>query len=222
MKIYDISVSLCAELPFFPGDPRVVIEPVTTLSDGDSANASRISMSTHSGTHLDPPRHFDDCGLTVDALPLSLLVGRALVFHISGTRAIGPAELARLPLAGEERLLLRTDNSRLWGERAFVEDFTHITPQGARFLVEKGVKLVGIDYLSVEKADGNGDVHRILLENGVVILEGLDLSAVEAGIYELICLPLKIRGGDGAPARALLRSMELPGTDLHTTRWPLA
>jgi arylformamidase len=222
MKIYDITVPLSAELPVFPGDPPVEIEPVTTIAGGDAANVSRISMSTHSGTHLDPPRHFDDHGMAADSLPLSLLIGNALLAEITGIKEIGRAELARKPLLGVERLLLKTDNSLLWGRKELVADFAHLTPDGARYLVEMGVRLIGMDYLSVERADGEWDVHRTLLDNGVVILEGLNLDGVDAGNYELICLPLKIKGGDGAPARALLRAPEQTDLDLHTTRWPLA
>lgn len=208
MKIYDISVALSDDLPVFPGDPPVEIEPVTMLARGDIANVSRIAISTHTGTHLDPPRHFNDHGATIDSLPLSLFVGPALVAEITGILEIGREELVRLQLAGEERLLLKTDNSSLWDQPGFSGDFAHLTPDGARYLVEMGVKLIGIDYLSIERLNGEGEVHRILLENGAVILEGLNLAGIVAGSYELICLPLKIRGGDGGPVRAVLRKME--------------
>jgi arylformamidase len=206
MKIYDISVSLSEDLPVFPGDPPVRIEAVTRLTSGDAANVSRISMSTHSGTHLDPPRHFNDHGISVDRIPLSLLMGQALVVELPDTKDITGAELGRLPIRGEERLLLKTANSSLWSSPVFCGDYSSLTPDGARFLMDIGVKLVGIDYLSIERLDGDGEVHRILLDNGVVILEGLNLTGVTAGSYELVCLPLKISAGDGAPARALLIS----------------
>jgi arylformamidase len=206
MKIYDISVSLSEDLPVFPGDPPVRIEPVTCLTSGDAANVSRISMSTHSGTHLDPPRHFNDHGISVDRIPLTLLMGPALVLELQGVTDITSAVLDRLPIRGEERLLLKTANSQLWSKPAFCGDYSSLTPDGARFLVDVGVKLVGIEYLSIERLDGDGEVHRILLDNGVFILEGLNLTGVAPGSYELVCLPLKIAGGDGAPARALLIS----------------
>jgi arylformamidase len=206
MKIYDISVSLSEGTPVYPGDPRVRIEPVTRLSCGDAANVSRITMSTHSGTHLDPPRHYSDNGISVDRIPLSILMGQALVVEIPAIKAITADELRRFPIRGEERLLLKTANSLFWSDPAFCCDYSYLTPDGARFLVDSGVKLVGIDYLSVERFDGDGDVHRILLENGVVILEGLNLGGVVGGSYELVCLPLKISEGDGAPARAILIS----------------
>lgn len=226
MKIYDITVAISPDLPAFPGDPPVGIEPVSTLARGDAANVSRLTMSTHGGTHLDPPRHFSDHGISVDHLPLTLLVGDALLAEIPGVKAIGRAELGRLPLQGVERLLLKTDNSRLWDLPGFHEDYAHLTAGGARYLVERGVKLVGIDYLSVERFDGGGEVHRELLANGTVILEGLNLDGVPAGHYELLCLPMKIKGGDGAPVRAVLRSKGHPAPgaefDPHTTRWPLS
>jgi arylformamidase len=206
MNIYDISVAICEDLPVFPGDPPVRIEPVTRLTSGDAANVSRISMSTHSGTHLDPPRHFSDHGISVDRIPLSLLMGPALVVELPGITDITGDDLGRLPILGEERLLLKTANSLLWSKPAFCGDYSSLTPDGARFLVDIGVKLVGIDYLSIERLDGDGEVHRILLDNGVVILEGLNLTGVAAGSYELVCLPLKIADGDGAQARALLIS----------------
>jgi arylformamidase len=206
MNIYDISVAICEDLPVFPGDPAVRIEPVTRLASGDAANVSRISMSTHSGTHLDPPSHFNDHGISVDRIPLPLLIGPALVVGLPGVTDITSAVLDRLPILGEERILLKTANSKLWSKREFCGDYSALTPDGARFLVESGVKLVGIEYLSIERFDGDGEVHRILLDNGVAILEGLNLAGVAAGRYELLCLPLKIAGGDGAPARALLIS----------------
>jgi len=221
MKIYDITVALSDELPIFPGDPPFLIEPVTRLARGDDANVSRIIISSHSGTHLDPPRHYSDQGNSIDQIPLSLLVGDALLVELNGIPAIGRAELAQLPLKKENRLLLKTDNSRLWGDPAFSADFAYLTPDGAHYLVETGVKLVGIDYLSIERLDGEGEVHRILLDNGVIILEGLNLTGVPGGNYELICLPLKIRGGDGAPVRAILRSRKRSGAganlDPHIT-----
>lgn len=204
MTIYDISVPLTRDLPAWPGDPRVLVEPVLTLAE-DGANVCRLTLAGHSGTHLDAPSHMLEGGATLDAVPLPLLMGRALVADLRGARQLGERELAGLPLAGEERLLLKTDNSRLWREAGFRPDFVPLTPDGARFLVEAGIRLAGIDYLSMERFGGDGSVHRELLGAGVVILEGLDLSGVEQGVYELICLPLRIPGADGAPARAILR-----------------
>lgn len=227
MKLYDITVPLSAELPTYPGDPPVTIEPVTRIARGDLANVSRLTLTTHSGTHLDVPLHFRDGAISVDHLPPSLLVGRARVLDLRGVRTIGRKELAHLPVRGEERLLLRTDNSLLWDRPGFQTDYACLTSDGAGYLRESGVKLVGIDYLSIERFDSDGEIHRLLLDAGIVILEGLNLDGVEAGEYELLCLPLKVRGGDGAPARALLRSRERAETaerpfDPHSSRWPLS
>lgn len=226
MRIHDITVPLSAELPVYPGDPPVDIAAWTKISDGDAANVSRITLGTHSGTHIDAPRHFSDTGSTADLIPLDILVGKALVVDVSGATMIGSKELGRLPVRGVERVLLKTENSRLWGEPEFQRGYVALSAEGARYLVEAGVKLVGIDYLSVESADGDGSVHRILLDKKVVILEGLNLANVEPGEYELICLPLKVKDGDGAPVRAILRGGPEPTSeqrfDPHTTKWPLS
>jgi arylformamidase len=162
----------------------------------------------------------------VDEIPLELLVGKALVVEITGVMEIGRKELERFRIKGVERLLLKTDNSELWKENAFNHDFAALSVEGARFLLEAGVKLIGIDYLSIESAEGDGEVHRLLLDNGVLILEGVTLAEVMPGEYELICLPLKIKGGDGAPVRALLRGGAEADDNLkfdpHSTKWPLA
>lgn len=226
MKIHDISLTISTELPVYPGDPPVVLEALTRISAGGAANLSRLSISTHCGTHLDAPFHYCDDGLTVDAVPLTLLVGEALVAELSAVVAIGRQQLAGLPLRGVKRLLLKTGNSARLPTKDFNRDYAHLTEDGARYLLEREIGLVGIDGLSIESFDGDGSVHRLLLGNGVGILEGLRLDGVAPGHYELICLPLKIQGGDGAPARAILRSREHPATaaefDPHTSRWPLS
>ena len=206
MKIYDISVPLSGELPVFPGDPPLRIDPVTRIALGDEVNLSRVSLSSHSGTHLDPPRHFNDGGTPADRIPLSVLMGKALLIEIPGIRPITRAKLEPFPIKGEERLIIKTGNSRLWQSRSFSEEFSHLTSDGALYLAELGIALVGIDYLSIEQFRGDGSVHRTLLDSGVIILEGLDLDGVPPGNYELVCLPLKLAGCDGAPARAVLIS----------------
>lgn len=225
MQIFDITVTLSGELPLFPGDPPVTVQPVTSLQRGDAANVARLSLGTHAGTHIDAPRHYDDRGRGVDTLPLGLLMGDALVADCRGVREIGRNLLAALPLEGVERLLLRTDNSGLWGRPGFWEDYCAVTEAGARYLLEAGIRLVGIDYLSIESFAGDGRVHRLLLAGGVVVLEGLNLGGVAPGRYELLCLPLKVLDGDGAPARAVLRRRGAgghPEFDPHTSKWPMA
>jgi arylformamidase len=226
MRIHDITVPLSADTPVYPGDTAVIVSPWTSIADGDLANVSHLTLCSHSGTHLDAPRHFSDQGLAVDEIPLSLLVGPARVVEVLGVKAIGRDELHRLPVAGVERLLLKTDNSQLWTDGEFKAEFAALTVDGVRYLLEAGVKLVGIDYLSVESMEGDGAVHRLLLENGVPILEGINLAEVPPGEYELLCLPMKLKGGDGAPVRALLRGEQAGGGtndfDPHTSKWPLA
>ncbi len=226
MKIYDISVPLNKDLPGYPGDPPLLIEPVLQIGEDGWSNVSRLSMTSHCGTHIDAPLHVDCHGLSVDRLALDLLSGRVLVAEVGGTKRIGRKELEHLPIKGEERLLLKTENSLLWSRPGFVEDYASVTEEGADYLAGIGIRLVGIDYLSIEAFKGNGEVHRKLLGHGVIILEGLNLDGIEGGIYELICLPLKLAGGDGAPARAILRRKEDAQrhheTDRHSTRWPLA
>ena len=226
MKMFDISLPISSDLPVYPGDPSVTLTRHTSMAKGEGYNLTRLSLTTHSGTHLDVARHYFDEGETVDRISLSLLIGPARVVEVSQAREIDAGVLSRLPVRGQERILLKTGNSLLWGKPGFQGEFAHLTRDGAEYLLKCGVKLVGIDCLSVETFSGDGSVHRLLLGGGAVILEGLNLSGVSAGDYELICLPLKIADGDGAPCRAILRRQldepEGEGVDLHTSKWPLA
>lgn len=225
MKIHDITMSIFPSLPTYPGDPPIRIDPVTRIARGDPANVSCLTMSSHCGSHIDVARHFNDHGVSVDQLPLALLLGTALVADLRGVVKIDGKILARLPLAGVERLLLRTDNSLLWEKEGFCESYACLTRDGAEYLLQTKVRLLGIDYLSIERFDGDGEVHRLLLGSGAVILEGLNLDGIEAGKYVLICLPLKIKGGDGAPVRAILldhgKSVPTGDFDPHSSKWPL-
>lgn len=226
MRIHDITVPLSADIPVYPGDPAVQVEPVSRIAKGDHANLSRITFGSHSGTHIDPPYHFDDAGARVDELSLDTLIGKALVVEIAGVKDIGREELERFRIEGVDRLLLKTDNSKLWQQREFSEEFAALTVDGAQYLREMGVKLVGIDYLSIEGFHGSGEVHRTLSKSDILVVEGLDLTGIKPGVYQLVCLPLKIKGGDGAPVRALLmggpETNAEPDFDPHTSRWPLA
>jgi arylformamidase len=205
-KLLDVSVPLAAGLPTYPGNPEFEIHPVKRIANGDSSNVSRLVMGSHTGTHVDAPRHFFDDGAGVDALPLPLLLGRARVVEISRRGGIGAAELAEAGLREDLRVLLKTSNSALWNGEAFHSDYTHLTEEGARYLVDQGVKVVGVDYLSVEQFKKPGaPAHRALLSHGVVIIEGLNLAEAEAGMYEMYCLPLRVAGADGAPARVILK-----------------
>jgi arylformamidase len=208
MTIHDISLTLSADLPVWPGDPKPVIRQVTFMDQGELANVSRLEIGVHTGTHVDAPHHFLNDGRLVADLDLEVLTGPAWVLRVPDEVAeIGADHLERSGLpAGVERLLLRTRNSAWWADpsHAFREDFAALRQDGARWLVHRGVRLVGVDYLSVAPFREPAPTHRVLLEAGLVIVEGLDLSRVEPGAYRLYCLPLKLAGAEGAPARAIL------------------
>ena len=213
MQIYDVSVPLSAGTPTYPGDPGIEIKQWLTLADGDVANVSLINFGLHSGTHVDAPAHFIAGGTRVESLSLESLIGEAEVVEVaSDVRAIDENFVAANCARGSQRILFKTRNSAFWNntQEGFRVDYTYIEPDAARRLVELGIKLVGLDYLSVEKFQSEKfETHHALLASGVVILEGLDLRRVPSGFYELICLPLKIAGGsgDGAPARVILRTL---------------
>jgi arylformamidase len=205
-RIYDISVPIRSGGIVYPGNPEIDITLQQAVAKGAGANVSAIRFGSHTGTHADASRHFFDDGQPVDQIPLDRLIGPALLVSFPDTvRAIGAAELKAHDLRGRTRVLLRTRNSALLSQKQFVPDYTYLAPDGAEYLVDKGVELVGIDYLSIEQFhSGHHRTHRTLLAKSVVILEGLDLSAPPPGEYQLICLPLRIEGCDGAPARAVL------------------
>lgn len=203
MQLYDISVSLSESLPTFPDDP-----PLTLVQSAGPFAVTSLSLGSHSGTHLDLPGHLGLDGTSVADLSLEQLIGPCQVWDLSEHRGpIDAALLSRQPAPPEQKILLCTGNSRLWQEPNFCADYQAVTADGAAWLIKQGIKLVGIDYLSIEAATGDGMVHRLLLEAGLMILEGLDLSHVPAGGYELICLPLKLASLDGAPCRAVLRRL---------------
>lgn len=213
MQIYDVSVPLSAATPTYPGDPGIEIKEWLTLANGDVANVSLINFGLHSGTHVDAPAHFIAGGAKVVSLAFESLMGEAEVVEVPhDMKVIDESFVTAHCKRATRRILFKTRNSAFWSNPAagFREDYTYIDPGAARRLAESGIKLVGIDYLSVEQyKSGNFASHLALLEKGVVILEGLDLRAVPGGVYELICLPLKIAGGsgDGAPARVVLRTL---------------
>jgi arylformamidase len=208
MKIYDVTIAVSEAVPTFPGDPKVKIDVCAALANGDVANVSQICFGVHTATHVDAPNHFIEGKRRVDELDLYKLIGDCRVIELDeSVLAVEPVHVA--DLQGVERVLFKTRNSQFWNEpeKGFREDFTYISPEAAKILVEKGVKLVGIDYLSVEQFGAKSfDTHITLLEAEVVIIEGLDLREVPAGDYEIFCLPLKIVGGtgDGSPARTVL------------------
>jgi arylformamidase len=205
-KLLDVSVPLTEGIPAYPGNPAFEFQPIKRIADGGSSNVSRLVMGTHTGTHIDAPKHFIDVGIGVDELPLDLLIGRTRVVEIPKRGPITADDLAAAGLREDIRVLLKTPNSSLWNSGTFHEDYAHVASSGARYLVEQGVKVVGIDYLSIEQFKSSGaPAHRTLLSNGVIIIEGLNLSDAEPGMYEMYCLPLRVTGGDGAPARVVLK-----------------
>ncbi len=207
MRIFDLSVGISPSLPIWPGNPGIEIARVQDMDKGDHANVSRLSLGVHTGTHVDAPVHFVNGAAGVDTLPLEVLVGPALVIHLPAVAVVTAPDLeaAQVP-PGTRRLLIKTRNSTYWanGETMFHTDFAGVSVDAAHWLVTHGVALVGVDYLSVAPWKQGTPTHRALLEAGVVIVEGLNLSAIQPGVYDFVCLPLKIVASDGAPARAII------------------
>jgi arylformamidase len=205
-RIFDISVPIVNDGVVYPGNPEIRIEAHSELSRGASSNLSRLSFGSHTGTHVDAPRHFFEAGSTVDRLPLDALIGPASVVAFPDeVMSVTAEHLRQNSLTGVERLLIRTRNSGFITEREFHPDYTYLAPDGAEYLASQGIKLVGVEYLSVEQFhSGHHRTHRTLLERGIVIVEGLNLSGIEPGMYAFTCLPLRLEGLDGAPARAVL------------------
>ena len=205
-RFIDVSVPLKTGMPAFPGNPDFELHAVKRIAEGGSSNVSRLVLGTHTGTHVDAPRHFFDNAATVDALALDLLIGRTRVVEIAKRGGITRDDLAAANLREDLRVLLKTPNSAFWNEPAFRQDFTYLEESAASYLVEQGVKVIGIDYLSVEQFKKPGaPAHRALLSRNAIIIEGLNLSDAAPGMYEMYCLPLPVTGGDGAPARVVLK-----------------
>jgi len=203
---YDITLALDSEFPVWPGDSPGLIERTSSIHEGDIYNSSRVQSSLHWGTHIDAPYHLFNDRWTVDQIPLDILLGEAQVIEIPQVKKITTHQLRKYAIKPEGRILFKTRNSLFWNKpTVFHADFTALTPDAAQYLVERQIKLVGIDYFSLDLFEAQElPVHRILYEKNIVGLELLDLREVPAGDYQLLCLPMKIRGGDGAPARTLL------------------
>jgi arylformamidase len=193
-------------MPTYPGEPGPSLQPLKQISADDSANVTALYVGAHTGTHVDAPHHFIDGAPAIESLPLAALVGECDVVDMGDRQVISRADLeGARPQIGAERVLLKTRNSAFWQDDTFHEDFSHITPDAAHWLVERGTLLAGIDYLSIEQFHSpTHEVHHTLLAAGIVILEGLDLREIKAGRYLLVCAPLKLVGGDGSPARVFL------------------
>lgn len=206
MKVYDISVPIHPDMIIYEGNPGMRLERVDSIEDGASANVSRLELGVHTGTHVDAPLHFLSDGAGSEAVDLEPLIGPTVVVDATSVeRDLDEQALAGLQIPdATQRVLLKTPNGRLWDADAFTRNFVRLTGSGARYLIDKGVRVVGIDFLSI----GDAEAHRELLGAGVIPIEGLDLREVEPGEYELACLPLKLEGSDGAPARAVLLPLE--------------
>jgi len=206
MKLIDVSVPLDQSLASYPNNLPFSLEAIKRIARGDSSNVSALHMSAHTGTHVDSPRHFYDDGAGTEALALEMLIGRARVIELRPRGGITAEDLATVDLSEDVRVLIKTPNSKLWGDPEFHKDYVGVTESGAKYLVEHGLKVVGVDYLSVEVFKTPGaPAHHVLLGGGVIVIEGLNLRDVEPGVYEMLCLPLKVVGSDGAPARVVLR-----------------
>jgi arylformamidase len=208
-RIFDVSLTIGPDLLTWPNDPAIEIKPSSRISKGDAANVSELTIGTHTGTHVDPSLHFVQGAAGIDRVPLEILYGPCLVADARGIGPrLGPAELERIGIPKDvERLLIRSDNSEIWRDlpTPFPAEYTCLSPEGASWLVGRGVRLIGVDFLSVEAKGAPGHpVHIELLTHDVVIVEGLNLGDVEPGSYTLVVLPLKILDGDGGPARAVL------------------
>jgi len=207
-KLYDISLTIYSGMLVWPGQPQVAMDTVKSIAQGGSSNVSLLHIGTHTATHVDAPRHFIPGAPSIDSIQPEVLLGPARLFQLPEAHHIDRNLLERLDLKGIERLLFGTRNSTLLKQRQFEQDYAFISEDAARYLVDMGIKLVGVDYLSVDQyQDKTRPAHHTLLGAGVVIVEGLNLTGVPAGDYELFCLPLKIKDGDGAPARVFLREI---------------
>ncbi|MGZ3595196.1 MAG: cyclase family protein [Syntrophales bacterium] len=212
----DISLTLKSNMMHWPGDPPVSIERVREMDKGDTVNLSKITMGAHSGTHVDAPVHFIKGAEGVDQLLFDSLMGPARVIEIADADTIREEDITDYRIKKGERILLRTQNSikKILYRDVFTEDFVYLEKSAAEFLVSRGIKTLGVDYLSVGGYKKNGpDVHRLLLGAGILIIEGLDLSKTPPGLYNMICLPMKILDSDGAPARVILKTTKIFGKD---------
>ncbi|MFQ6050810.1 MAG: cyclase family protein [Candidatus Hydrothermarchaeota archaeon] len=208
MNVIDVSVSISEDMHLFPGDLKPVITRVSNISEGSPYNLSNLSLSAHAGTHVDPPLHFLEEGKSIDQIKLDNLIGYAIVLDLTDlNEKITARDLEKFKgyIKENDIILFKTKNSILWKEKKFSKDYVYLTEEAAIYLIENGVKTIGIDYLSIEKfGSEDARVHKELLKNEVLVIEGLDLSNAKQKKYFFVCLPLKIKNGDGAPSRAIL------------------
>ena len=208
MKIYDISVDIHPRMQVYPGDPRFRSKSIHSLENGHPYALSKVMMSNHIGTHVDAPSHLIPGGNSVTDLPLEVMNGRSRVVQIRHRERIDVEELKNLVFMDDCRILFKTRNSLLWTDhKYFSKKYIYLTADAARYLIDQGIKLIGFDYHSVEKfGDQDFPVHKMLLQNQIILVEGLNLADVDEGQYEMSCLPLKLKGMDAAPARVILKT----------------
>lgn len=206
MKIYDVSMPIYSNMLVWPGDKEVVIKTTATV-EKDGVGDSYLSFGSHTGTHVDAPKHFVKGGFGIDKIDLEKLIGECLVVDVTGIdhKEILPSDLTDIPITKGSRILFKTGNYRFIKKSVFPDSYVSLSLEAAQVLVQKGIFLVGIDFLGIEKRKNPGHpVHTTLLKAGIVNVEGLDLSEVPAGKYQLMCLPIKVKDSDGAPARVVL------------------
>lgn len=206
MSIIDVSIMIKNKMISYPGDPEPIVKKAYSIEKGDSANVSSINLSSHTGTHIDAPSHFIEGATSIDKLPIDLFVGIVKIFDFGDIDVITRADLENKDIKKGDRIFFKTKNSKYLELDEFYKGFTYLSSDGAEYLSQVGVELIGIDYLSIEEFGSKDNiVHKLLLQNGIVIIEGLDLRLVEEGEYEYIALPLRIEGCDAAPARVILK-----------------
>ena len=207
-NIIDITVPITEDMPVWPGSRRFQVTPVKQMEKGDSSNDSRVNFNLHTGTHIDAPRHFIQSGRTIEQISMDIFIGPCYVAELKSVDKVTPENLSAMDIPSDiERLLIKTKNSELWKNQSheFNKDFVAFTKEGAQWIVDKGIKLIGIDYLSVQRYYDGPEAHQILLGADIVALEGLNLSNVEVGFYDLICLPMKLVNTEAAPVRVVLK-----------------
>ena len=210
-KIIDISVPLQSDMPIWPGSQDLCLKSLMSIENGDQTNVSRLDLDVHAGTHVDAPLHYIMGGASVEQMSLDILLGPAFILYLPQVDIITADTLSASSIPeGTERLLLRTKNSEFWNTppAEFRTDYAALTEDAAKWIVEHGIRLIGIDYLSVQCYNDNSETHEILLGANVIIIEGLNLTDIVPGHYELICLPLRLVGSEGAPARVVLRQLQ--------------
>jgi arylformamidase len=208
MKIYDISLTIQNGMVVWPGDPQVKLERIFKIEEGANANVSKLELSVHTGTHLDAPHHFINGAKTIETLALDVLIGPAQVVQLPDSVDLISRKTVEMAgvMPGVTRVLFKTRNSAFWlkSEPVFEKGFVAVSPDGAEMLVKMGIRLVGIDYLSIAPYKQSRPTHEVLLKSEIIILEGVNLNGIEPGMYNLICLPPRLGGSDGSPARAVL------------------